>query len=82
MINLGDRVSVELEEIPEHERQCTTGEVIGLSVRFPATPKFRRERVKIRFDKNYVKGEFRFSSGINELTMDRDDPGITLLKGD
>lgn len=57
LFSVGERVQVELEEIPEEERNCTTGVIVACTTRFALTPSKRRIVYEVRFDgdKNYAK---------------------------
>lgn len=65
--NLGQRVEVDLEEIPVEHRDTTTGTIVGMRADFPSTKELRKIRYKVRFDNkgNYVKKDCQFYGGIS-----------------
>ena len=81
LFKVGQRVHVELPEVPIEQRDVTTGIISAINTRFPTTPKMRKIRITVRFDGkgNYVKKEFRVWGGIKfELTCDQNR--IELIK--
>lgn len=75
LFKVGQRVHLELPEIPKEQRDVTTGILIKVNTMFPLTPKHRHIRCTIRFDGkgNYVKKEYRLMGGISfTLTCDQD----------
>jgi hypothetical protein len=64
---VGQRVHVELKEIPEKERNVTVGTITKIDVMFPRTPKMRKIFYTIRFDENYIKKEHVLISNIDHI---------------
>lgn len=68
-LQVGQRVEIDLPEVPVEERDVTTGIIVGISVRFPTTPKLRYISYEVRFDRkgNYIKKEYRLVGGLGFL---------------
>jgi len=66
---VGQRVSVDIKEIPVKQRDVTTGTILKIETRFPSTPAMRRHTYFVRFDNkgNYVKKKDRLMGGITEM---------------
>jgi len=65
LFKVGQRVHIDLPDIPIEQRDVTTGVIIKMDTHFPTTPKHRKIRVTVRIDRgNYIKEEFRVSGGI------------------
>lgn len=59
---VGQRVSVDLKEIPKEERNCETGVIKTIYTKFLRTPKMRTIMYQVVFDESYIKsGEICFS---------------------
>ena len=60
---VGQRIKVDIKEIPIKDRDTTTGVIIGIRTRFPATPNFREILYEVLFDNkgNYIKKGHRFT---------------------
>lgn len=58
---VGQRVHIEIKEIPVDERETTTGVIVGVDTKFFATPSLRKILYTVRIDEKgyYVKKEFR-----------------------
>lgn len=67
LFKVGQRVHIELPDIPKEQRDVTTGILIKVDTMFPLTPKHRRIKCTIRIDGrgNYVKKEYRLAGGIS-----------------
>ena len=61
---VGQRVHIDLPEIPKEQRDITTGVIVKIDTHFPSTPKHRLIKCTVRLDGNYVKKEFRVAGGI------------------
>ena len=63
---VGERVHVELPQVPVEQRETTTGIIVKIDTMFPTTPEHRKIRYTIRFDGkgNYIKKEYRMAGGI------------------
>lgn len=61
---VGQRVHVEIEEIPIEERDVTTGIIIGIQTNFHAAPILRKIKYVVRFD---GKGNYSKDSKITAL---------------
>ena len=69
---VGQRVHIDLPEIPKEQRDVTTGVIVKIDTHFPSTPKHRLIKCTIRLDGNYVKEEFRMAGGIeHNFTCDQ-----------
>jgi len=77
---VGQRVEMDLPEIPIEERDVTTGIIIKIYTKFFASPELRRVFYLVRFDNrsNYVKKEFRYCGGFTELAVEAGD--LKLIK--
>ncbi len=67
LFTVGQRVHVELPEVPKEQRDITTGIIIRINTHFHATPEHRSIWYTVRFDNkgNYVKKKFQsFASSI------------------
>ena len=79
MLQIGDRVQVDFEEVPKTDRDCDYGRVIGIRLIHADTP-LEVAMVLIRFNRNYVKaGRMLTPMGIREIEMPADDIRITKL---
>ncbi|KKL69435.1 hypothetical protein LCGC14_2115010 [marine sediment metagenome] len=67
LFKLGQRVHLDLPDIPKEQRDVTTGIIVKMDTHFPGSPEHRKIRVTIRIDRkgNYIKKEFRFAGGIS-----------------
>lgn len=54
-IHVLDRVTVDIDLIPENERRCTTGIVTSITTRFPMSPELTKIQYEVRFDEPYIK---------------------------
>lgn len=52
---VGQRVRVDLVDIPKKDRQCEVGVVMAVTTRFARTPELRQVRYHVRFDRPYIK---------------------------
>lgn len=66
---IGQRVQVELAEIPPKERNCSIGTIIGITTRFPATPQIRKVKYLVRFDDNYIKKNCVLRANFDEMIV-------------
>lgn len=74
LFSVGQRVHIELPDIPVEQRDVTTGVIVRISTMFPGTPKHRKIRIMVRIDckGNYVKKGFRLVGGIEgDFTCDQ-----------
>lgn len=55
---VGQRVRVDIPEIPKNERQCDTGIISGIRTRFVRTPEARQVWYVVTFDRPYIKPEY------------------------
>lgn len=62
---VGQRVELDLKEVPVEERETTTGIITKIDTHFPSTPKHRKIFYTIRFDGkgNYIKKEYQRVAG-------------------
>ena len=65
---VGERVHIELKEIPIKERNITTGIIVGIDTRFMHTPELRSITYAIRMDGEYVKKQYQLFGGIGEVS--------------
>ena len=71
---VGQRVHIDLPDIPKEQRDVTTGVIVKIDTHSPFTPKHRLIRCTVRIDDrgNYVKEEFRMAGGIeHNFTCDQ-----------
>ena len=61
---VGQRVDMDLPDIPKEKRDVTTGTIVKIDTHFPSTPEHRFIKCTVRLDGNYVKKEFRMAGGI------------------
>lgn len=78
LFRVGQRVHIELPDIPKEQRDITTGLIIKINTYFPTTPKHRSIKVTIKMDGNYVKEKFRMAGGI-EYNFTCDQKRLILL---
>ncbi len=67
---VGDRVEVDLKEVPENERNCIVGTITKIWLKFARTPKFRRKMITVHFDENYIKKGDQLCGGIDDISLE------------
>jgi len=63
---IGQRVRVNLKEIPEAERNCDVGQIVGINLFHKNTP-IERVNYLVSFDAPYLKKEFVYVSNIKRV---------------
>jgi hypothetical protein len=66
---VGQRVRVDIPEIPPKETNCKTGVITGIKTRFPRTPECRWHFYTVRFDEGVIKKGCEFLGQIHELSV-------------
>ena len=64
---VGQRVYVDLKEIPKKERNCETGVVKTIYTKFLRTSKLRTIMYQVAFDEPYIKGDKVCFGQIHEI---------------
>ena len=77
-LQIGARVRVDLVDIPKKERQCETGIIRRIDLRFPKVPQLTEVRYTVLFDRPYIKPECVLIGNIPEITCSRES--ITPVK--
>jgi len=72
-LTVGDKVKVNIVEIPEEHRQCEVGEITKMYMKFRATPELRDISITVMFDENYVRKQFRYGGGFSSLSFNSKD---------
>lgn len=69
---VGERVSVDLPDVPVEQRDTTSGIITNISTRFHHTPHMRKIAYTIHFDNkgSYIKKRFALFSRINTITVE------------
>ncbi|MCR4330787.1 MAG: hypothetical protein NUV49_02815, partial [Patescibacteria group bacterium] len=80
---IGERVRVDLKEVPVEERQCDVGFVRFIMLVHPRTP-LERVEYSVRFDKPYIKPEKILRENIYEIicTEEKIEAALDAAKGE
>jgi len=80
-VQVGNRVHVELSDVPEKDRDVTTGVIVAIRTFWVHTPKMRRFQIDVRFDGdgNYVKKSSQMAEGIGPIFSLRDQDKLTII---
>ena len=66
---VGQRVRVDIPEIPPEETNCKEGVITAIKTRFPKSPEHRQHFYTVRFDASVIKEGFVFIQQIHELSV-------------
>ena len=66
---VGQRVRVDIPEIPPEQTNCKTGVVTGIKTRFPKSPELRQHSYTVRFDEYVIIPEFIMFGQIHQLSV-------------
>ncbi len=69
---VGQRVRVDIPEIPPEETNCKTGLITGIKTRFPRSPDLRQHYYMVRFDTGVIKKGCEYIGQIYELSVPAD----------
>ena len=67
---VGQRVRVDIPEIPPEQTNCKTGAVTAIKTRFPKSPDCRIHFYTVRFDEPVIIPEFVMIQQIHELSVE------------